>query len=237
MAEFRFREPKNLAVFVCDNVMVRNMPILRVSHDEEGDWQFLCGGDHAEGSDDGAAIVCLEHVVENDQSLNEVAELCRLGTATREAPGAQWEIHDGMEDIVRQNVAEHACHVMMMSAEDGGYGFAYSIGLARTYGQPEVACFGLDLDVTHSMINELRDRMDQGSRFADGQSVSGLIEGYDCVLKRMQPTKYRDYLGYALWFYEGEGFDVLQIVWPDKQARYPWDEGYSGPAEQQPATW
>lgn len=237
MSEFRFRHPKNLAVFVCDNVRLRGMPILHVSHDEDGDWQFLCGREHPEGGDDRAAVVCLEDVVGGDESLNELAELCPLRQATREAPGGQWEIYDKMEDIVRENVVEHACHVMMVSGGDEGYGFAYSIGLGKSFGQPEVVCFGLDLNVMHFMINGVRDRMEQGSRFDDGDRVAGLIEGYDCVFRRMQRTKYRDYLGYALWFYGGDGFDVLQLVWPDKERRFPWNDGYSAPPEQQPATW
>jgi hypothetical protein len=63
MSEFRFSEPENLGVFVCDNVRLHGMPILYVSHDEEGDWQFLCGGTHEEGGHDGGALVCLREIV------------------------------------------------------------------------------------------------------------------------------------------------------------------------------
>jgi hypothetical protein len=234
---FSFKLPENLAVFVCDNVRLRGTPILRVSHDGDGDWQFLCGGDHGEDSGDSAAIVCLKDMVARDESLNELAGLCRLGEAERDHPGAPWRIHDGMEDVVRHNVAEHACHVMIVDADDEGPAFAYSIGLTRTYSQPELICFGLRDELMHWMINEIRDRMANGSRFKDGDQVPGLIEGYACVLKRTERAWYREYLGYARWFYEGDNFDTLQIVWPDKQNRYPWDAGYAAPEDQQPATW
>jgi hypothetical protein len=237
MSEFRFSQPENLGVFVCDNVRLRGMSILYVSHDEEGDWQFLCGGTHEEGSHDGCALVCLREIVERDQSLNELAALCSMNEAERERHGEPWRVHDRMEDAVRGNVAEHACHVMKVPADDEGPGFAYSIGLTKTYGQPEVICFGLSAEVMHWMINELRDRMANGETFADGQRVTGLIEGYDCELRKVRVSRYREFLGYALWFYAGDEFEALQIVWPDKARRFPWDDGYSVPVELQPATW
>lgn len=237
MAEFRFSEPEDLGVFVCDNVRVKGMPVLYVSLDEEGDWQFLCGGQHDEGSGDGGALVCLRDVVAGDPTLNELAQLCPLSDAEREQVGAPWRFHDRMEDIVQGNVAEHACHVMQVPADDEGSGFAYSIGLTKTYGQPELICFGLADDVMCSMINELRDRMAQGEKFTDGQRVAGLIERYDCELKRVQFARYPEFFGYALWFYGEQPFDALQIVWPDRERRFPWDPGYAAPAEQQPSTW
>jgi hypothetical protein len=237
VVEFRFSEPENLAVYVCDNVRLRGMPVLHVCHDAEGDWQFLCGGVHDDNGEDGGAIVCFKDVVALDESLNELSGLCRLGEAQRERPGTHWNIHDGMEDVVRHNVAEYGCHVMKVAADDEGAGFAYSIGLTQTYGQPEVICFGLRDDVMHSMVNEMRDQMAGGVRFKDGDQVPGLIEGYVCILKRTVRTLYREYFGYALWFYGGDNFEALQIVWPDKRNRYPWDAGYDAPSNQQPITW
>ena len=237
MSEFRFSEPENIGVFVCDNVRLRGKPILLVSHDEAGDWQFLCGGRHNEGSNDDVEFVCLREVVDRDQSLNELAGLCLCGEAERTRPGDPWHVYDRMEDSVKENVEKHACHVMKVPADSEGVGFAYSIGLTRTYSQPELICFGLADGVMHWMINELRDRMARGEIFRDAQRVSGLIEGYDCVLRKVQPVRQREFFGYALWFYNGLAFDALQIVWPDKASRFPWDLGYALPAEAQPATW
>jgi hypothetical protein len=237
MAEFRFSQPENLAVFVCENVLRRGKPILHVSHDQEGDWQFLCGGTHDEDDDDPAAIVCLSHVVALDASLNELADLGEDYEAWRDTSQAPWRIHDRTEDAVHEDVREHGCHVMKICADDEGPGFAYSIGLTKNYGQPELICFGLDMALMHHMINAIRDRMAAGTKFHDGQRVSELIEGYDCELRTMKTAFYRDFLGYARWFYDGDEFEAFQIVWPDKAHCYPWDTAYAGSARQQPRTW
>ena len=52
----------------------------------------------------------------------------------------------------------------------------------------------------------------------------------------MSKARDRDDLGYARWFYAGDGFEVFQIVWPDTSNRFPWDAGFAA-GEQQPRTW
>lgn len=53
----------------------------------------------------------------------------------------------------------------------------------------------------------------------------------------MDKRRYREYLGYARWFYDGDGFDVLQIVWPDKQASFPGEPNCTLEENVQPRTW
>jgi hypothetical protein len=160
--------------------------------------------------------------------------MCAHDYARREHPGAPWQIHDGMEEIVRDNVSEHGCHVMQIEADDEGPAFAYSIGLSHNYEQPELICFGLDLQLMCGMINALRDRMADGETMRSGQRVSGLIKGFDCELRSVKKSEYAAYFGYALRYHEGDDFEALQIVWPDKQDRFPWDEGCVVKTSQQP---
>lgn len=224
------------AVFVCDNVRLHGHPILYVCHDGDGEWQFLCGGPHDDASGDGVALACWEHALALDPSLNELAGMCPHWEAERETPGASWRVHDGMEDIVHANVAKYGCHVMMIDEDDARPGFAFSIGLTKTYGQPELICFGLRTKVMHSMINDVASRYARGEVFQAGDRVSDLIEGFDCELRAMSKARYREYLGYARWFYDGDDFDVFQIVYPDMGGRFPWDEGFAA-GDQQPRTW
>ena len=36
----------------------------------------------------------------------------------------------------------------------------------------------------------------------------------------------RDYFGTALNYYEGKGFDALQLIWTDRKDRFPWEENF-----------
>ena len=78
--------PPNLLVFVCEHVFSRELPILVVSH-ADGDWQFLCGGDH-EGQK--PRIVCVSHVLGVDESLNELADLAVDEEAERKSATDAW---------------------------------------------------------------------------------------------------------------------------------------------------
>lgn len=86
--------------FVCDHVFTTAKPILFVSH-EDGDWQFLCGGVHAE--DETPRVVGSNHLLERDPTLLEVLALPFGWIAEREAVGGDWT-----RETARPPVAE-AC--------------------------------------------------------------------------------------------------------------------------------
>jgi hypothetical protein len=67
-----FNEPKNLAVFSIRQIIFDQKPILFVTHDEDGDWQFL-GTETPLASD--AVIVSLAEIVELDSSIKMLSGL------------------------------------------------------------------------------------------------------------------------------------------------------------------
>jgi Domain of unknown function (DUF4262) len=71
-------------------------------------------------------------------------------------------------------------------------------------------------------------RVKAGETFSPGRDYDDVLEGFDCRFVPVDPQWYSAFLGYAQWFYEAEhGFPVLQLVLPDRQGCYPWDECYS----------
>lgn len=83
-----FRDP-HAPAFVCSHVFNAERPILLVSHETDGDWQFLCGGDHGEGEK--PRVIGVGHLVERDASLATLSELPPGWEAERSAPDAPWE--------------------------------------------------------------------------------------------------------------------------------------------------
>lgn len=69
---FPFADSPNTAVFTCCHVMNRERPILYVAHDEDGDWQFLCGTEH---SDEEARLVALMEIVKLDPGIISLAQM------------------------------------------------------------------------------------------------------------------------------------------------------------------
>ena len=100
---FSFQEDRHTAVYTCQRVM-DGAPILMVAHDEDGDWQFLCGGDHEEEGEDEGKLACLECLVAGDPSLNQIAGMCTGAQAERADRESEWEVSDGTEEFVLHHV-------------------------------------------------------------------------------------------------------------------------------------
>ena len=85
-ADFKYRELRNLGVFTTRQWLEGRKPILRVVHDEEGDWQFLTGDQMPED----IKIVALEQLILSDPTLNQVFNLDYGEAADRNFIGDKW---------------------------------------------------------------------------------------------------------------------------------------------------
>jgi hypothetical protein len=129
---FEFSAARNTAVFVCWRVR-DGAPVLHVSHDSDGDWQFLCGGnEHGDGQSDGGLLACLECVVADDLTLNELSDLGENWTAERDQLGDVWRRHDNSEDFIVDAVARCGWAVELIEAgaltPAGGGGAPHAVG-------------------------------------------------------------------------------------------------------------
>jgi hypothetical protein len=154
-----------------------------------------------------------------------------VGSTTKSTPRCMKE-HDprcggGDDEKLLRDVAEFGWHVVMVLDQPGIPGWAYSVGLYKTFGHPEILVFGLDHDLMHSMINSVGEDVRSGKAIAVDNEYPGLVEDYSCVFKSVKPVWYEPFLGFATWFYKGDDYPVLQCFWPDFDARYPWESGFA----------
>ena len=87
-ATWPFDEPPNCVVFSVHEIVFGGKPILFVSHDKDGDWQFLTS---EPARRDDAAVVGLKEIVDRDRSVLELADLPSGWIATRRSANAPWE--------------------------------------------------------------------------------------------------------------------------------------------------
>jgi hypothetical protein len=134
---------------------------------------------------------------------------------------------DDVERRVLNDVAVSGCHVIKVMEDASGPGFAYSVGLFHNFDHPEILIVGLDLDLMHGIINNLRDDIRSGARFESKRRVAGILEGFDCEFRDVAASHYRGLLGCALWLYGGTDFPALQCVWPDMKGHFPWEADFN----------
>ena len=84
---WKFEDQKNTAVFATVEIICEGKPVLYVSHDEDGDWQFL-GSEGASYAQ--AMLVSLSSVVAGDESIEELYDLPVGWIAQRENVKENW---------------------------------------------------------------------------------------------------------------------------------------------------
>jgi len=125
------------------------------------------------------------------------------------------------------DVERYGCHVIHVMEEGGLPPFAYSLGIEKTSQAAELVVIGLKQPLAHFIVNEYNRRVREGEVFEAGQLVSGFLDGFDCQLRSVDPSHYRDYFGWNLWFYKGADFRVLQLVYPTVEGVWPWEANAS----------
>lgn len=141
------------------------------------------------------------------------------------------------ERSVVANVANYGWHCTSVSCTQDGDEptFSYTVGLFHSYRQPEFIIFGLDATVAYSILKILADAAAAGKMYALDSSCDALVENYECVFVEVPKAHFNDYVFSALWFYAGHDFPLYQVVWPDREGRYPWNESSErDPQHEQP---
>jgi Domain of unknown function (DUF4262) len=134
---------------------------------------------------------------------------------------------DEHERKALSDIEQYGCHVIHVLGEDDFPPFTYSVGIQKSAVAPELVVIGLKRPIAHFIINEYNRRVRAGERFVDGQIAGGFVQGFDCLLREVDRVHYRDYFGWNRWLYDGDLFEVLQLVYPTTEGIWPWQAGAS----------
>lgn len=129
-------------------------------------------------------------------------------------------------------VAEHGVHITFVATPEPGNGarreitgFAYTVGLWQTFEQPELCVFGLGPEDVQELFDAITEDCEDGKRFHGGQKVDGLMVDYAVRLLEVPWEQAAKHCEGIVWAYEDQPVPVVQLVWPDKNRRWPWEDG------------
>lgn len=132
------------------------------------------------------------------------------------------------EDSIIKNIEQHGWHVSLFHSNDYLPTFAYTIGLYENYQHPEIISFGLNTDLLGSILNEAGFSVKHGNPIQTQTLYEGYLEGYSVQFVEVLKENYHEYFGFGYWYYKNTyDFPALQLVWPDKQHKFPWEEGFN----------
>ncbi len=121
------------------------------------------------------------------------------------------------------DIAEVGVHIVHVQKSAAWPLHSYSVGLTHSFQQPEVIVFGLPADAATSLIDSVADEAGDGRRFEPGSQHDGLLHNYPVRFATVSSARVAELMPKAAW---ANGGDVaaVQLVWPDKQGRWPWQD-------------
>lgn len=132
------------------------------------------------------------------------------------------------KQAILDNIEKYGCHLALLEPDNYLPGFVYTIGLFKKFKHAELICFGLKTDVMAAILNHACDLLKNGETLVTNKSYTGFLEGYEIQFLSVEEEYYPNYVGYAGWFYDMSfDFPLLQLVWTDKQHKFPWEEGFN----------
>ncbi len=121
------------------------------------------------------------------------------------------------------NIEKYGCHILQIMEGEFNPPFSYSIGIQKTSNAPELIIVGLKNNLSGWIINEYCRRVSNGERFIENRYYEGFIGGFSVTFKKVNKEHYKEYLGWALWLYKNDNFEVLQMIYPTTSGVWPWD--------------
>ena len=126
----------------------------------------------------------------------------------------------------RVNVEKYGLQVIMVGSTDYTPSFAYSIGLYKTYNHPEIICFGLPDNLGHAIINDVANLIKNGEAIISRKIYENIFKKSKAEFLSVDDRNIDDYFGAALNYYESQKFPALQLVWTDRNDKFPWEENF-----------
>ena len=129
------------------------------------------------------------------------------------------------------HIEQFGCSVVSVTRKNYGLGWSYTIGTFDTCGKPELITVGLLPNTAHFALNEAAKLSRAGVDLTKGRHRD-LVGEVECEFRPVDQKWVAHLMDWAVWYYSGADFPVLQAVYPDLENRFPEDEQFNKAFEQ-----
>jgi len=136
------------------------------------------------------------------------------------------------DELTISQIEEFGCRIVHVGQTNSGFlGWSYTIGIFDTSGKPEIVTAGLRPDTAHAALYEAAKLLWGGVDLTQGRHRN-LIGKVECEFRPVDRKWVEHLMDWAVWYYGGAEFPVLQAVYPDLENCFPEDEGFNKAFEQ-----
>lgn len=112
-------------------------------------------------------------------------------------------------------------------AESPTPGCTYTVGFPAAVDFPELAVFGLTPSAARGLIDLVADLRRSGTEIPVGVPLAGLLDNdLRCVFAPVDLDTWHGWFTTAVAWHRGEAFDLVQLLWPDRQGFLPHEAGF-----------
>jgi hypothetical protein len=129
-----------------------------------------------------------------------------------------------LEKIILTNINEFGWHAVNVIENDAQPPWSYTIGLYDTWSHPELIIIGRSRATAQHMLATIVTELEYDRRPDLNLPDDNVLPGSLCHFIEVHPRYYPDYVGFARWYYRKRTFPMMQIVWPNTDGQYPWEE-------------
>lgn len=106
-------------------------------------------------------------------------------------------------------------------------GYTYTIGFPDHVSFPDVVVFGLTPVASRGLIGLVRDALAGGTEIPLGAEVIGLLDDeLRCCFAAVDLDTWRELFATATAFYRGALFELVQLIYPDRNGFLPYEAGF-----------
>jgi len=127
---------------------------------------------------------------------------------------------DADRSVIR-DIATRGWHIVVVAERNDRPGWAFTIGLQRSFEHPEVIAFGLPGTANREIADRIARDIAAGNTHPAGSTCDKILQGLPCEFRAVDRSWYETFLGYAVWYYGDGNFPVIQFLWPDRENRLP----------------
>lgn len=141
------------------------------------------------------------------------------------------DVLDGDERSFVGRVREHGWFRTSVLGDSEGRGFSYTTGFWSSANHPELIIFSTKHEIAHEIFwNMFREARD-GVQLPFGKRTDAVFANLPAYVFPVAQRHYASFLGWSRWFFDGNEFPCLQIVWSDRAGVFPWESGFAAEFE------
>jgi hypothetical protein len=133
---------------------------------------------------------------------------------------------DSAERSFVASIREHGWFGSAVMPDTAGPSFSFTTGFWVNAQKPELIVFGMRNEIAHQIFWDLFRDAQAGKDLPVGVRTGEVFSNFAAYVFPVARRHYPLYFGWSRWFYAGDDFPCLQIVWPDRGRLFPWEAGF-----------